>query len=145
MSENESVGLPDSEAFRNIWNNCSDVQKQYILNRQSSKSKTKATEGLGIHPRTIYGWDDDVEKCVELLRNHIFDATIAELQSLALKATFRLREMLYDDDLRPQMQIQVIKQVLNRTVGDAALPQDHKEAKDHQETIEVIVKNPNDE
>lgn len=130
MSAQESSALPDSEDFRALWRTLSDTQKQYVLNRQHTTSKKEATKGIGIHPRSIYGWDDTVEECVEMLRDHIFTAVIEEIQALSLKAIFRLREMLNDDEVQPGVQIKVVREVLNRTLGDGAMIPT-KETEDH--------------
>ena len=130
--------LPEDKTFVELWESFRDLQKEYVINLQSAKTKKEAAKLTGISKHTPYNWDnrDEVELAAEILQEHTYEVALSELRDSAFTAVRKLIKMLKDDDLRPDLKLQVIKQILNRSVGDAALPSPQQES-NHNISIKV--------
>ena len=135
--------LPDGDRFTKIWQSLRPLQKDFVVAMQTATSKKEAAEQVSMNYRTQYQWNnrDDVEEAIELLKTHSYEAAITELRDSAFTAVRQLVEMLEDDSLRQDVRLQVIKEVIKRTIADSALPSD-QQSSDH--NISINVKNSDD-
>lgn len=67
MTTEENVKSCTSEQLEAVLAGLSPDQLRYVVARQDFTSNREAAESIGVAPRTVYSWGDDVREAVRLM------------------------------------------------------------------------------
>jgi len=111
--------------FDEIWAKLNSNQKNYVIERQNSKTKADTARAIGLNPKTIYGWPNYVEEAASRLIDHRKDAIAQGLEEAAMQAIMRLPHLVDSED--ENIAMKAVKYAIDQAKGKATQTQEVKQ------------------
>lgn len=130
MSETEkSLRNCTSEQLEAILARLSTDQIRYVVARQEFATDKEAAEEIGISPRTVYSWGNDVREAVRMMAlDGLVTAQHIRRRNLAKAMLIKVKGLDSDDDvLRQKVATEIIEWEMGKAkqtqemIGDTAL------------------------
>ena len=108
-------------SFNELWEMLSENQRRYVLARPKHTTKADTARAIGLTPKTIYTWPDEVEKCAGLITTHRAQAVRTTLEEGATQAALRLLELM--ESTHDATALGAVKFLVEQAIGKAVATQ----------------------
>ena len=104
-----------SSEFSLLWQTLTESQQRFAVAMLQSQSKKEAAEAIGLEPNTVYKWNGNVSRAVEIMKDDLIVATLGIIQANATKAAMVKAAGLDSQDERVRQG--VATEILDRNLG----------------------------